>query len=232
MLCDLLARSRVAGLPASYFRPASVATFRQAWGLPPHPGDWGADYVKGAVHHGSAGTGCVGVRIMWSDMGPFVERLHSLFPGAGSDVDVLAAALGIDRFVHLVRADRVAQAISLVLAEQTGLWHRHADGTERERSHTAKPADYDAEQITQALRLLDSEAQGWSDWFAESAVTPMVVSYEALTADPTTVVGRVVAHVAAIDVTVDEPDTMQLSDHTNRAWATRFRSEQRPTPPQ
>ena len=40
-------------------------------------------------------------------------------------------------------------------------------------------------------------------------------------------IDRFVAHIGGIDVAVDEPDTMQLSDESNRTWATRFRAEHR-----
>ncbi|MCB0968017.1 MAG: hypothetical protein KDB37_14370 [Ilumatobacter sp.] len=207
-----------------------MPTFRQAWGLPPDPAEWGADYVQGVVYHGPAGTGRVGVRIMWSDMEALLDRLHSLYPGIGSETALLAKALGVDRFVHLVREDRIAQAVSLVLAEQTGLWHRHADGSERQRSRTPRPPRYDADQIERAVHLLEAEASGWSAWFAESGVTPLVITYEDLAGDPTTIVRRVVAHIGNTDVAVHEPDTMQLSDDLNRAWVTRFRDEHPPAP--
>lgn len=227
MLCDLLAQAGVAGAPQSFFRPASVPQFVQQWNLPPEGDAWGARYVEYVVRHASAGTGCVGLRIMWSDMGPFLERLHTLFPRSGSDTAVLAASLGIDRFVHLVREDRIAQAVSLVLAEQTGLWHRHADGTERQRSRPAQPPRYDFAQLDRAVGLLDAEARGWSAWFADRAVTPLRVTYEELADDLTATVRRVVDHIGGGDVAVPEPDTSLLSNDINREWARRYRNERR-----
>lgn len=230
MLCDLLARTGTAGLPQSYFRPGSIAQFARRWGVPGgSSAQWGQEYVDAVVAHGSGGTGCFGMRIMWSDMLPVLARLHALRPCDRPDAELLRSTLGVGRFVHLSREDRVAQAVSLVLAEQTGLWHRHADGSERQRTHSPRPPRYDHDRIAAAVRLLDEEALGWSAWFDAHGIAPLTITYEALVADTPEILGRVLRHLGA-DVspaTTTEPSTSQIATELNDEWSTRFRRESR-----
>ena len=47
---------------------------------------------------------------------------------------IALAGLGLysNRYLHLSREDKLAQAVSDLKAEQSGLWHVFTDGSERE----------------------------------------------------------------------------------------------------
>jgi LPS sulfotransferase NodH len=116
-----------------------MADFAREWGVCAQTIDaFDQSYVDTALSFGAAETGCFGMRIMWNNVPPLIARLGQLYPSMASDHDLLQAALGPLKFIHLARADKVAEAVSLDIAEQSGLWHRNADGTERER--TTNPA--------------------------------------------------------------------------------------------
>ena len=225
LLCDLLMQTGIAGRPQSYFKPEAIPGLAREWGLADGMQVWDTSYVDAVREHGTAGTGCFGMRIMWSDMAAFLARLRRLYPDVGSDVDVLRTVFGVERLVHLSRDDRVAQAVSLVLARQTGLWHRHADGSERERSAPATPPHYDHEEIGAALRLLDAEAAGWSAWFEECDVVALAITYEALAADPGDTLLTVLEHVGGSGATSIETRTAKLATGVNVEWSARFRRE-------
>jgi Stf0 sulphotransferase len=71
-------------------------------------------------------------------MDEVTAHLTPVYPGhAGSAADLLGAAFGRTRFVYLRRGDVVAQAVSLLRAEQTGVWSETAD--ERQEP-TAEPS--------------------------------------------------------------------------------------------
>lgn len=225
MLCDLLARTGVAGVPESYARPASVADFARAWGVALDGEAWDHHYLDAVRAHGTGATGRFGMRIMGSDLVPFVQRLHALHPAVTTDTAVLRDALGIEHFIHLSRVDRVAQAVSLVLAKQTGLWHRNDDGSERQRVAPAHEPRYDHDQIAAELRMLDGEADGWRAWFASSGVTPWTITYEELCVDHAGVLAAVLGFLGAGEGERPTPATAPLATETNLQWCARFRAE-------
>jgi LPS sulfotransferase NodH len=225
LLCDLLARSRVAGAPESYFRPASVPDYSHRWGLKLGSQGWDRSYLDDVRVRGESGTGCFAMRIMWSDMPALLDRLGVLYPDVNGDQARLRSALGIEHFVHLSRADKVAQAVSLVIAAQTGLWHRNADGTIREGGEPVKPARYDHSLIAHELNMLEMEQRGWARWFSEHSIAPLILTYEALSTDPAETARVVLDHVGVRFVDVPTVGTAKLATSLHVAWAERFNAE-------
>jgi LPS sulfotransferase NodH len=165
---------------------------------------------------------------MWSDMPPFLERLADLYPDAKSDAERLRTALGIEHFVRLSRTDKVAQAVSLVIAAQTGLWHRNSDGSVREQTKAEEPARYDRTAIARELDVLESEERGWSRWFDAQSVEPRSLTYESLSVDPQARTRSVLRYLGVNSVDIPTVGTAKLATSLNNDWAARFRSEHPP----
>lgn len=223
LLCDLLSRTDVAGRPASYFRPASVEGYAQRWGIDQSGPMWGAAYVDAVRAHGTDGTRCFGARIMGTDLPSVMARLRSLYPGRDGDAAMLRREFGIDVYVHLSREDRLAQAVSLVLAQQTGLWHRNADGSVRQGTAEGSTPVYDRSAIDAELRSLDHEAGIWAAWFEAADIEPLHVTYEQLAADPAGHAQRVLDALGR-EAIVPPPGTARLADSTNAEWTARHRA--------
>lgn len=226
LLCDLLTRSLVAGAPESYFRPASIPGYSKRWGLELAHEGWDRSYVDAVRVHGERSTGCFGMRIMWSDMPAFVDRLRVLFPHPNSDRELLHSVLGIEHFVRLSRHDKVAQAVSLVVATQTGLWHRNADGSVREGSEPVKTARYDHDLIAHELSMLETEERGWTRWLSSQSITPLDLTYETLSSDPAETTKVVLGHIGARAVDVPSVGTASTATSLNNIWKERFNDEQ------
>ncbi|MEM9785778.1 MAG: Stf0 family sulfotransferase [Pseudomonadota bacterium] len=229
MLCDLLTQTGVAGRPNSFFRPQSMANFAADWGVPTQTlGSFDQSYIDTAIAQGTAGTGCFGMRIMWQNNMPgLLKRLGALFPAASTDLERFTAAFGELRFIHLLRRDKVAEAVSYAIAEQSGLWHRNADGSEMER--IAPPAEpiYDYDQIHSLYREVNDGHSHWQNWFHDQAIAPMRVTYEDLVDDPATQLRGILGHIGldpdkAANIT---PGTAKLADQRNTDWVARFRDE-------
>jgi trehalose 2-sulfotransferase len=125
LLCGLLDSTGVAGHPESYFRQPSEQEFAARWDIVrSSDGAFSyADYVRAAIAAGSTDNGVFAARIMWGTLDELVAKLAPLYPGlTGSDLDLLSRVLGRMRFVYLRRGDVVAQAVSLLRAEQTDVW--------------------------------------------------------------------------------------------------------------
>lgn len=228
LLCDLLGQTGTAGRPNSFFRPQSMADFAACWGVPAQTLKvFDQSYINTVLDRGTAGTGCFGMRIMWNNVPDLITRLGQLFPQAETDQERLQAAFGPLQFIHLFRRDKVAEAVSYAIAEQSGLWHRNADGTELERiSPPAEPV-YDAVHIHKTYQIVTEGSDAWQRWFDAQQITPFAQAYEDLADNPTGHLRKILQFLN-IDPSKSDgitPGTARLADDRNAAWAARFRAE-------
>ncbi|WP_118133114.1 Stf0 family sulfotransferase [Oceanicella sp. SM1341] len=231
LLCRLLQATGRAGLPDSHFHEPSLAAWAEDYGLAPEsfPDDRAltAAVLKAAIARGSGDTGCFGLRLQQHSFGFFMERLGALFPQAGSDAERLRAAFGETLFIHLTREDKLAQAVSRLKAEQTGLWHRRADGSELERLSAPRPPAYDAAAIAAHVADMTAADAAWEAWFAAQGITPLRLTYDALSRAPQAVLAQVLGALGldpALAEGVAAP-TARLSDALSAEWIARFRAE-------
>lgn len=153
-----------------------------------------------------------------------MDQLRFMYPDQTSDADRIQAAFGPTLFIYLSRGDKLDQAISYIRAEQTGLWHRRADGTDLERQETRREDGYDPGAIRAQLDDFSSFDAAWRLWFEEQAITPLKVSYESLAGDPQAELAKVLNSLGA-DGSIAQNITIQTaktSDETNREWRARF----------
>lgn len=231
LLCRLLASTGIAGRPDSHFHEPSLAEWLAEYDMPEVAGrserETVAAVFAAAIDRGRGGTPMFGLRLQRHSFAFFSEKLALLHPEPAGDVARMQAAFGRTAFIHLTRADKVAQAVSLVRAEQTGLWHRAPDGTEIERTAPPRVPVYDGAALRAAFDVLTAYERQWEDWFAREGVKPLRLTYDALSADPSGTLATVLdtlglPHEAANAIT---PATARLADATNRDWANRFRAE-------
>ncbi len=225
LLCDLLSGTGVAGNPHSFFRRESLAEYAEEFGLPAPVID--ETYLDAAIREGTGDTGIFGVRIMWETFGELdaaLDRIHPGFPDAPARLE---RAFGKTLFVHLSRSDKVAQAISYLKAQQTGLWHRFADGSERERMAPPRPAEYDPAQLADLVARLTAADAGWRDWLAEHGIEPVRVDYDDLSRDPRAELAKVLLALGRDPAIAERVEIRagKLADAESAAWAERYRRE-------
>lgn len=230
LLCDLLAGVGM-GKPHSYFRQQDVLYWSELWGLDPagcsSELDFKRAFLAAAKRTGSSQNGVFGLRIMWQTMGELRDLLTTLYPHSADDRTRMEEAFGKPLYLHLSREDKVAQAVSRLRAEQSGLWHRAADGSERERSGAPQPAKYDPKRLAALVAELETHDDAWSAYFECHGIQPVRLTYEALSADPYAVLSEIAAafgigQIARGDVKIG---TARLADATSTDWAARFRRE-------
>lgn len=141
-------------------------------------------YLATVLRQGTAGTRAFGLRLMWESVADLSKRLDSFYPDLDSDNARFRAAFGTPVYVHLSREDKVAQAVSLLRAEQTGLWHVNADGTERERLKAGEAPVYSAQNLSRLVTELEEHDRCWTRWFHEQGIDPLHVTYERLSTAP------------------------------------------------
>lgn len=117
-------------------------------------------------------------------------------------------------FIQITRDDLLGQAISLVIASQTGAWiHEH---------QAQRSPEYSFDAIQQAVGRLIVERGNWDRFFAATGIQPLRISYENLTDDRDPTMQRVCRHIG-IDWDVTEPAGTRVQ-RTGRSdeWRDRY----------
>lgn len=232
LLCGLLEATKGAGSPDSYFMSNLDPIWVEQWGLPSRANrsevDYSAAYLEAVITAGKGGTKIFGLRLMREYLDNLSAMIDKVHPGLASDKARLEAAFGSILYIHLSREDKLAQAVSMVKAEQTGLWHIAPDGTEIERLSPPKDPEYDFNLIAGKLAELEQYDAGWTTWFGQQGITPLRIGYERLSADPAEVVRRICSTlgVSAPATTDVRPSVGKLSDAVSTEWMRRFRQDQ------
>lgn len=234
LLCTLLEATKQTGQPDSFYHePHLMQEWADAWGLPDAgivpPTDYDKAYLEATIAAGRGSTSLFGMRLQQAYMPPLAATLARLYPDLQSDAERFERAFGSLRYLHLTRLDKVAQAVSLVKARQSGLWHRHADGSERERVASAADPVYDPAAIEAEVASLTRADRAWSAWFAQEQIEPLRIIYETFGQRPAATVQYV-----CVALGVEPPDSMtitpvvaKLADGINQNWIARFRADER-----
>ena len=224
LLCGLLDSTGVAGHPESWFRRQDEQEFADRWGIAdPSNGTFDyAGYFRAAVAAGSTANGVFAARIMWGTMDEVTAHLAPVYPGhAGSAAGLLRAAFGRARFVYLRRGDVVAQAVSLLRAEQTGVWFETAG----ERQEPAAEPGFDFGQVRDLVRQIEEDNVAWEEWFTAEGIRPYRVLYEDLDDDPVGIASGVLGFLG-LDLPAGREITVRhkrLADGLNARWVESYR---------
>ncbi len=228
LLCALLKETGIAGRPGSHFHEPSLGAWLADYGLAPGAFATSEDALRAvfdcARTRGEGGTGVFGLRMQRGSFPHFIAQADRLHPGLATDRARIEAVFGPTLFISLRRADKLAQAVSRVMAGQTGLWHRHADGTELERLAPPQEPRYDRRAITRHITDLARLDAEWEGWFAREGITPLRLDYESLARAPQAALAQVLEALGldprqAEDI---DPPTARLADATSRAWMDRY----------
>jgi len=228
LLCGLLACAGVAGHPQSYFRRQGLQEYAAEWGVP-RSSDGGfayADYLQAALAAGRTENGVFAARIMWETLEEVLGGLRAMSPGLpGGAVSLLERALGHTRFVYLRREDVVAQAVSLLRAEQTNVWHDPVQATRPEPEHEAQ---FDFDEVHRRVQVINQHNAAWQEWFSSAGIEPFPVRYEELAVDPVGTSRRILDFLD-LEVPSGRELAMQhrrLADELSGQWIARYHSEQ------
>jgi LPS sulfotransferase NodH len=231
LLCKLLSATGIAGHPGSYFHEASIASWQEDLGLEAVPAEPEMATLRkvfaAAIEKGSRGTGLFGLRLQRHSFAYFMEKLAVLHPERPTDLERLKAAFGETLFIHLTRRDKIAQAVSYVRAEQSGLWHRAADGSELERLSDPIALHYDQSALKEKYGRFTRFDRDWQAWFEREKIIPFPITYEDLAVDPQAALRRVLERLGLDCAMAGNvvPGVAKLADATNADWATRLRQD-------
>ncbi|MAU19861.1 MAG: sulfotransferase [Martelella sp.] len=229
LLCKLLAATGISGNPDSHFHRPSLAAWRKSHGVGEIDGEDErstlARVFAAAIAKGSGDTGMFGLRMQRGSADYFMEKLAVLHPGPGSDRARIEAAFGRTLFVYLSRADKVAQAVSCVKAEQTGLWHVASDGSELERLAPPRAPVYDGPALMKWYETMTGFEREWEAWFSREGIAPLRLDYDALSRSPRDTLRSVLLALGLDGKAADalSPGVKKIADRVNDEWAERLR---------
>ncbi|MFJ6086391.1 Stf0 family sulfotransferase [Streptomyces sp. NPDC092369] len=229
LLLGLLDSTGVAGHPQAYFRSPDEVAWAERWEMAHTPQgalDYG-DFVRAALAEGRTGNGVFGAKLMWGTHAELTDRLAGLHPDlAGDEPRLLEREFGRVRFVYQYRDDVLAQAVSWLRAEQTGVWFLGGKG---EISGGGGDVDarprFDRAAITRILRTIEEHNAGWERWFEVYGIQPHRIRYEDLSADPHAVTHGVLDFLGLALPSGGRitPSHRRQADQLNQEWAARYR---------
>lgn len=233
LVAELLAQTGVAGIPNEHLlgwlphRDRREAAF------------W-LELLQRTVDAGATSNGVTCCKVMPETFEAAMSLLRAVPGGAGLDAwQVAERAFLHPRVVRVQRRDRLRQAISLAIAEATGVWHMaRREGavdpflqgalTPRRDDHAADlPFDYDRIRAHQAG--IDAGERYWDELFARHGVTAHVITYEEFIRDRRSQLAAILdflgiawtADQLKVDVHLD-----RLSNATNERFLALFRQEE------
>lgn len=228
----MLASTGVAGKPASYFYGSSIADWLADLELAVIESLSESDILKSilrtVLHAGRNGSRLFGLRQQAHGLAFLCQKLALLYPDEVSDAARFQRAFGATLFIHLTRSDKVEQAVSLLKARQTGLWHVAPDGSELERVAPHRAPVYDADLLRTYVETVTAYDREWIEWFAREGIEPFRITYDQLAADPVDVL-RLVLDRLGLDLAAASgitPGVRKLADNTSQDWVARFRAAQ------
>jgi LPS sulfotransferase NodH len=213
MLCSVLEKTGHLGYPDEYLNPRGVLQFHANTYCPSDI----LEYFDVLRRERSTPNGIFGLKVTFDDFRPIIDSF------------LIRQLLSPVQFIYLEREDLVLQAVSAVVAQQSGIWHRDAAGAPYQSMAIAEPT-FDEPAI---IAKLDEYAQmraGWERFFAIHSIMPLRFTYERIVANIDEAVSQV-AHAMGVDlkthVDLSMSTTSRLADQRNYEWAERIRRKHR-----
>lgn len=183
LLCEGLAATGIAGVPAEVFAPDFRQMWNEHWAIPSETSF--REYVSNAIMRGTSPNGVFGLKIQWMHVAVLAWKWGS----PGIDGTILDLLFPDSRFVNIVRRNRLAQAISWYRAIATNRWWMF----EHENQRTSKDITLtlDASTIGELQDEIARQQGAWEDFLRDRHVPWLVVDYESLDEDYRGQVARV-----------------------------------------
>ena len=178
-----------------------------------------ADYARQIVVEHAAPNGVFGTKMHWRQFRFFLRQMRRSGRFAGlDDAAIVREVFGDVRYVHMTREDRLAQAISEEIADQSKAWSRRSDQARTERKLRFDPVAI-RDKVERARQWEDS----WEGYFRRHGIEPLRVSYEKLVSDYVGTMTRAFEYLGADRTAgIPKPQLERQSDERNEKWRQRY----------
>jgi trehalose 2-sulfotransferase len=206
LLCVKLWETGVLGAPWEYLNFFNEMPLMMSRLKPASP----EDYITKLLACRTTSNGAFGVKAHFHDFSSALERYKGL-----------RERLAPISYIYIDRRDKLAQAVSMAKAHQSDSWTSLA-APKREALR------YSKQEIARCFEEANRQALSWRRWFGDHGITPALIDYEDLVADPAKVVSTVVDMLGVGGDTPDKvlvPKIEKQSDDMNADWIDRYRRE-------
>jgi len=219
------------GCPIEYFHRGFQPSLERLWGAPDFPA-----YLRAVFRHRTDPSGTLAVKLFWHDVEELCARLEperhrwlvdSLAGDGAAESyqrvhELLASVFPNPTFIYLVREDALRQAVSGMIATQTGVWR--AIPAVQENSPLRDPA-YDFERIKSGLAFGAYCRRHWEGYFVANRLAPHRLTYEALAGRFAEVVRELFTALGRPEASVAVPRMRRQADARSEAMLLRFLRE-------
>jgi LPS sulfotransferase NodH len=198
-LGHLLLGTGALGSPLEYLSPIHGRKWMDVLGVADLP-----SMMQALYRRRTSPSGWFGIKAHWWEFEPVVQD------------ETLFSFLDIRTYIHIRRRDRIAQAISALIAHQTKSWISFHD-------RSGEPS-YDFAAIRNAITQLEGQHRQWDAFFNGKGISPFVVEYEHLIDHPDDIVDGILAHMnvsRSAEMPTKWQPGRQASD-INERWRERY----------
>ena len=185
------------------------------------------EFISHAIEYQTV-KGICGVKLGWYQFQHYLKLARELFKDYSApltDWDLVEVFFTNPSYIHLVRKNKVKQAISFSKGQQTGVWYIPADDDGEYKNYVLPPV-YDREHIERCFGLVLSVDAQWMTLLASDQISHKVVWYEEYVADYETQLREIDSYMGGVgEITVPELPLLKLADKTTLNWVERFESE-------
>ena len=181
-LCDLLDSTNIAGRPSEHLRLAAQELALYC----------NFDYLRllnNLLQYRTTDNGVFGTKII----------SHFLFEFQQTKPNFKQIFKAIDKFILLIRKDKLAQAVSLVLAQKTEIWHLHTN--KKDPTYQSKLADIKIDRallddVEQKYDFIHRQETRLKRMLAKHQQKPLEIFYEDILEDAPQQIERILDFLA------------------------------------
>lgn len=200
-----------AGVPMEYLSPALLSAWRR---LNPASRQELRSYVADLEGRRTTENGVFGLKLHWAQLHNLAAASRA--PIAGVEQAVLGAHT---KFILIRRRDKLSQAISLHIANQTRVYH-----SDQREFRDCEPV-FDSQAISAHVARIFSEEADWRAYLDQRDAERIEVCYEELVADHRGTCRRVLEFLGMGDVAIPAPTTEKLADGVSADFRRRYLAE-------
>lgn len=181
-LCDLLDSTAIAGHPSEHLRLATQELTR-------HCSFNCLKLLHNLMEYRTTSNSVFGTKLI----------SHFLFELQRAKPDFEQIFQSIDQFILLIRKDKLAQAISLVLAQKTEVWHLHSDAKKtsyQSQLESIKIDDNLLNDVEQKVIFIEQQEERLKKILANYQIEPLIVIYEDLLDNAPAQINRILDFLA------------------------------------
>lgn len=219
-----MAQTGVAGNPGEFLLPYERKRLEQEWGV-----SGLRAYVARLVRETMSTNGVFGFKVMPSQLSSVLTEYRSTTGGQPvADKNALNALFPNLHMIHVTRRDKVRQAVSVVKALQSNVWHVEKNGhtVGIPNAGSGRALQFSFWQIHQAVRDLRRQDRFWLHYFRENGMVPFTVVYEDLVADQRRIFAAVLRDFLGIadygDHLLPRSKTKKMADALSEQWVARY----------